>query len=83
MSPLNHKRTTSSLVPPIFYVTKKVGIKKIEGFPLNFNRKFDFLNVTHCPNAEGKITTGNYKKSGTLPPIAKILIKPFLKSFIA
>jgi len=34
MSPLNHKSTTSSLVPPIFYVAKN-GNKKIEGFPLN------------------------------------------------
>jgi len=27
MSPLNHKRTTSSLVPPIFYVAKKWQLK--------------------------------------------------------
>ncbi len=34
MSPLNHKRTTSSLAPPIFYVAKKIGNLKIEGSPL-------------------------------------------------
>ncbi len=28
MSPLNHKRTTSSLAPPIFYVAKKLSIKR-------------------------------------------------------
>jgi len=33
MLPLNHKRTTSSLAPPIFYVTKKIGYKLIEGSP--------------------------------------------------
>jgi len=33
MSPLNHKRTTSSLVPPIFYVMKNLAKKKIEGSP--------------------------------------------------
>jgi len=33
MSPLHHNRTTSSLVPPIFYVAKKIGSKKIEGSP--------------------------------------------------
>jgi len=27
MSPLNHKRTTSSLAPPIFYVAKNVQLK--------------------------------------------------------
>jgi hypothetical protein len=27
MSPLNNKRTTSSLAPPIFYVAKKLAIK--------------------------------------------------------
>jgi len=32
---LNHKRTTSSLVPPIFYVAKHSAIKiKVEGSPL-------------------------------------------------
>jgi len=34
MSPLNHKRTTSSLAPPIFYVAKKFCNKKIEGSPM-------------------------------------------------
>jgi hypothetical protein len=34
MLPLNHKRTTSSLAPPIFCVAKKIGNKKIEGSPL-------------------------------------------------
>jgi len=33
MLPLNHKRTTSSLAPPIFNVAKKLA-KKIEGSPL-------------------------------------------------
>jgi len=33
MLPLNHKMTTSSLAPPIFYVAKN-GNEKIEGFPL-------------------------------------------------
>ncbi len=28
MSPPNHKRTTSSLAPPIFYVTKNLAIKR-------------------------------------------------------
>ncbi len=28
MSPLNHRRTTSSLAPPIFYVAKKSAIKR-------------------------------------------------------
>ncbi len=28
MLPLNHKRTTSSLAPPIFYVAKKLSIKR-------------------------------------------------------
>jgi hypothetical protein len=28
MLPLNHKRTTSSLVPPIFYVAKKFAIER-------------------------------------------------------
>jgi len=28
MSPLNHKRTTSSLAQPIFYVAKKLAIKR-------------------------------------------------------
>jgi len=28
MSPLNHKRTTSSLVPPIICVAKKLAIKR-------------------------------------------------------
>ncbi len=36
MLPLNHKRTTSSLVPPIFYVAKKFCNKKIEGSPLRW-----------------------------------------------
>ncbi len=35
MSPLNHKRTTSSLAPPIFYVAKKLQ-KKDKGFPILF-----------------------------------------------
>jgi hypothetical protein len=30
MLPLNHKRTTSSLAPAIFYVTKNSAIKKIK-----------------------------------------------------
>ncbi len=34
MSPLNHKRTTRSLAPPIFCVAKKIGNLKIEGSPL-------------------------------------------------
>jgi len=34
MSPLNHKRTSSSLAPPTFYVAKKFCNKKIESFPL-------------------------------------------------
>jgi len=33
MSPLNHKRTTSSLAPPIISVAKKIGNIKIEGSP--------------------------------------------------
>jgi len=28
MSPLNHKRATSSLAPPIFYVAKTLAIKR-------------------------------------------------------
>ena len=28
MTPLDHKRTTSSLTPPIFYVVKKSAIKR-------------------------------------------------------
>ncbi len=35
MPPLNHKRTTSSLAPPIFYLRKKFGNEKIEGSQLN------------------------------------------------
>jgi len=31
MLPLKHKRTTISLAPPIFYVAKKLAIKKVEG----------------------------------------------------
>ncbi len=34
MLALNHKRTTSSLAPPIFYAAKKFCNKKIEGSPL-------------------------------------------------
>jgi len=34
MSPLNHKRTTSSLAPPLIYVAKKIVNLKIEGSPL-------------------------------------------------
>jgi hypothetical protein len=30
MSPLNHKRTTSSLAQPIFYVAKKITIKRFK-----------------------------------------------------
>jgi len=34
MSPLNHKRTTSSLAPPIFYVAKKWHLKD-RGLPID------------------------------------------------
>ncbi len=37
MLPLNHKRTASSLAPPIICVAKKIGNKKIEGSPLEEN----------------------------------------------
>jgi hypothetical protein len=43
MSPLNHKKTTSSLAPPIFYVTKNLAIKKIEGFP--FHQHYSFTKI--------------------------------------
>ncbi len=41
MSPLNHKKTTSSLAPPIFY-NEKIGNKEIEGSPFNM-----FVFITH------------------------------------
>ncbi len=47
MSLPNHKRTTSSLVPPIICVAKKISNKNIEGSPLKSESKqlFDeFLN---------------------------------------
>ncbi len=34
MSPLNHKRTTRSLVPPIFYVVKNLQLKD-RRFPID------------------------------------------------
>jgi len=40
MLPLYHLRTTSSLAPPIFYVTKKIGNKNIEGSPFPFDKKY-------------------------------------------
>jgi hypothetical protein len=45
MSPLNHKRTTSSLAPPIIGIAKKIGNKKIEGSPFQLaNRDIKFFN---------------------------------------
>ncbi len=35
MLPLNHKKTTSSLAPPIICVAKKIGNKRIEGSSLH------------------------------------------------
>ncbi len=48
MFPLNHKRTTSSLAPPIICVANKIGNKKIEGSPLaSWSRKlYDFATST-------------------------------------
>jgi len=41
MSPLNHKRTTSSLAPPIFYVAKKLQLKD-RRFPIVSTKKSFF-----------------------------------------
>jgi len=39
MSPLNHKRTISSIAPPVIYLAKN-GNQKIEGFPLIPNKEY-------------------------------------------
>ncbi len=49
MLPLNHKRTTTSLAPPIFCVAKNLGNKKIEGSPLNFCCFLIFKNSFSIP----------------------------------
>ncbi len=52
MLPLNHKRTTSSLAPPIICVPKKIGNKKIEGSPIKltllFWKKCIFIRIYFC-----------------------------------
>ncbi len=44
MLPPNHKRTTSSLAPPIFYAMKNMAIKRYIRFPINcvFTYKCDY-----------------------------------------
>jgi len=65
MMPLNHKRTTSSLVPPIFYVAKKFFNKKIEGTQLK-KLKLIFLTLpvpaTNCTNEEAILQTNKQTK---------------------
>jgi hypothetical protein len=50
MSPLNHKRTTSSLAAPIICVAKLISNKNIEGSPFTAFHTFAFEKYLFCCN---------------------------------
>ncbi len=55
MSPLNHKRTTSSLAPPIICVAEKLGIKR-QKVPHLVTFEICNLATSVCARSLGKVS---------------------------